>query len=252
MFYRESYNTPHCVPSAWTLPLGELAAVVKTVARMPEELGITMLNGVTAVITSENRGVVLAADSEKGRIVLIDTSTGAVEVVIQDDMLGPGAGAWIPLGVNGIRVSRSSTDSAHNDTTYLYFTNSARHMIGRISIDTGGHMLGAVEHLASTSHHQFPDDLAVEGETGISYLAIHPDLILGVTSDGMQEILVQGLFEPSSIALDPLTSNMYVVTGGSAARERMEGRNGGTGGQLLLITPVGGGHICSARPLTSG
>ncbi|KAK8011612.1 hypothetical protein PG990_010577 [Apiospora arundinis] len=230
---------------------GELPAVVKTVARMPEELGLTMLNGMTAIPTSEHRGVVLAADSEKGRIVRIDTGTGAVEVIIQDDMLSPGAGAWIPLGVNGIRVSQSSTDSAHNGAAHLYFTNSARHMIGRIPIDTGGHMLGAVEHVASTSHHLFPDDFAVESETGVSYLAVHPDLVLGVTSDGVQDILVQGLLEPSSVALDPLTSNLYVVTGGSAARERMRGRNGGTGGQLLLITPVGGEHICSARPFTS-
>lgn len=125
-------------------------------------------------------------------------STRSVDVVAHDAKLGLPPGFMIPLGLNGLQVSPSSASEEHG---YLYLTNSAWHLIGRIPVDLNGNQDGEVEDIASMGKYQIPDGLAVDSNTDSSCIAVHPDSVVKVSSIRIQDVLAPGLLEPTSLAL---------------------------------------------------
>ncbi|KAF5718144.1 hypothetical protein FMUND_5436 [Fusarium mundagurra] len=60
------------------------------------------VNGILAL--PRHKHLILAADSERGQILIIDTTTEHVGVAIKDNSLTPVPGGHFPVGVNGIKI----------------------------------------------------------------------------------------------------------------------------------------------------
>ena len=117
-------------------------------------LSATLPDGVVALAEQD---LVLVADAAEGVIWRVDTLTGQCEVAISHDAFKPTSA--IPLGVNGLHIAANN---------YLYFTNTARHLLGRIPIDERGTQAGPVEIV--TSDLIFSDDFALRAD-GTAYIA---------------------------------------------------------------------------------
>ncbi|KAK7045092.1 hypothetical protein R3P38DRAFT_2882552 [Favolaschia claudopus] len=100
---------------------GSGAPAVRQAARIPES---TMTNGLSTL--PGHPDVVLAADSDAGLIWEVNVRTGNVSVKFQDDALSPGAPPPA-LGANGVHVNKN----------FLYFTNSQKGTVSRVSLSGG-------------------------------------------------------------------------------------------------------------------
>ena len=200
---------------------------VKTVADVPDA---EVMNGMCNL--PDAKGIVLSADSREGRIWRVNTSTGAVDVAFQDDLLAMGtAENRVPCGVNGIKV--------HDG--HLYFTNSAKRLFGRIPIASNGDRTGDTQHftaLPETIGMMDADDDFVVDASGAAWVARHPDMLVKITPDHKQEVLISKeshdvkLLSPTAIALDAKRKALYIVTGGDKIR------GGSRGGQVVKVELV--------------
>lgn len=196
---------------------------VQKIAEMPDA---NILNGMTHLPAHPH--IILTVDSVDGHIFRVDTSTGAVDVAIQDAKLAIGNGnATTPLGANGIKV--------HDG--YLYFANSAQLFFGRVAITPEGNRAGDVEKIVSVLDRATMayDDFAITKD-GTAYVATHPSYLSKITSDGKETIIVGAddqtiLYGPTSVILSRDGKKAYVTTGGAAS----DGV-GTTGGQLVEVS----------------
>ncbi|KAM0194329.1 hypothetical protein ACHAPI_007090 [Fusarium lateritium] len=161
------------------------------------------VNGI--VVLPHHRHIILAADSARGEILRIDTTTGHIEVAIKDDQLAAIAGGPFPAGVNGIKIFKN----------YLYFTNSARQSFGRVKIDKMGNKIGDIQTIAKLEGSQYaPDDFAVD-EHGNAYVVFWQDRVIKITPQGKQTVIVDGLLAgPTSAVFSKDYKILYVVTSG--------------------------------------
>jgi hypothetical protein len=199
-------------------------ATVKLITNVPEE---DFLNGMCRLPTRPH--AVLSADSINGRIVFFDTATGLTRIAIADDILKPITGdGRLPLGVNGIHVLGS----------FLYFTNSARRIFGRIPITDDGNQAGPAEILATepanVSGYNAYDDfkIIVGSKCGPqAFIATQSNAIIrfGIFDKKLELFLGGGnttfLHGPGSVASSRDQRKLYIITGGL----------GGIGGQILEI-----------------
>lgn len=199
---------------------------VRTASRAPSA---QLLNGLVAL--PEHPHILLSSDSHSGTIYRANTVTGHVDVAFQDDRLTPGPGpSPVPLGVNGLKIRNG----------YLYLTNSARMFFARVKINDVGGQIGALEMITqlppSSNPAKVPDDFAMS-RNGTAYLAVHPDTVAMVTTDGRYSSLVNDgdgtgdvkLDTPTSVALSRDEAMLYVTTGGNAEAN-------GTGGQVVEVS----------------
>ncbi|KAI8966462.1 hypothetical protein F5Y11DRAFT_309358 [Daldinia sp. FL1419] len=185
-------------------------AVVKTVAEVPDA---EMLNGIAALPSRPH--VVLSADSVRGRIFRIDTTTGAVDVAFSDPILEQDEA--VPLGVNGIKIFES----------HLYFANSAKGLFGRIPIGPDGSKAGDVEIIARLPGTVNPgyayDDFDIAQPASgnpTAYVTAHTNNIFSIDLvTGEQKLYFGGgdskaLVHPTSLAVAKDGKRIYVVTAG--------------------------------------
>jgi hypothetical protein len=181
-----------------------------------------VMNGMTALPGSPTK--LVSADSQDGRILLIDTVSKEVSVLIDDDALRPIAGAFPPIGINGVR----SKDD------YLYYTNSAKGTFGRFRVGDGGKEIGEAEILAkSPGMEEIYDDFIFDNN-GNAYVAAHSTSVVKIPPGGQHTTLAGGgsdtLFkEPTSVALSNDGKSIYVCTGGARGPEPK------VGGQVIQI-----------------
>ncbi|KAM0248715.1 hypothetical protein ACHAP5_003205 [Fusarium lateritium] len=161
------------------------------------------INGIVALPHHEH--IILAADSARGEVLRIDTTTGHIEVAIKDDQLAAIAGGPFPAGVNGLRIFKN----------YLYFTNSARQSLGRFKIDKMGNKVGDIQTIAKLEGSQYaPDDFAVD-KHGNAYVVFWQDRVIKITPQGKQTVIVDGLLAgPTSAVFSKDYKTLYVVTSG--------------------------------------
>ncbi|KAG8533540.1 uncharacterized protein KY384_001280 [Bacidia gigantensis] len=112
--YRVYFPPPH--PD--THPYSSKASITLT-TRLPS---IGLPNGLATL----NTHTILVADSIKGQVLAIDTTTGVSTLAISDPLFAPTTSTF-QIGVNGIKV--------HSATCTLFFTNSQQKIFGRIPID---------------------------------------------------------------------------------------------------------------------
>jgi hypothetical protein len=190
-----------------------IEAKLKTVAKLPQA-GI--LNGMASLPSYPH--IVLSIDSKTGNLFRIDTISGAVDIVFQDDELGLPTNPVVPIGGNGIKIYDE----------YLYFTTSARGYFGRIQITPSGERAGEVEEISRleappTSPGAAPpkfDDF-IRGLDGNFYVAMHPRSLVKIEPDSGEQIPIMDgsssvvLRTPTAVALSRDQSKAYVVSAGA-------------------------------------
>jgi hypothetical protein len=162
------------------------------------------VNGIVAL--PHHKHIILAANSERGVVLRIDTTTGHIEVAIKDDQLAPIAGGPFHVGVNGLKIFKN----------YLYFTNTARQALGRVKIDNMGNRIGDIQTIAKLEEgsQYSPDDFAID-KHGNAYVVYWQDRVVKITPQGKQTVLVEGLLAgPSSAVFSKDYKTLYVVTSG--------------------------------------
>ena len=116
------------------------------------------LNGMCNLPCTPSPNNILIGDIEQGVIRRVDTTTGAVTLILNDTFT---AIAKDPVfgdsGVNGVHVK---------DET-LYFTNTARQLFARVPIHADGMPSGqpsVIQHVSKSEHVFYFDDFAIRGE----------------------------------------------------------------------------------------
>jgi hypothetical protein len=186
--------------SSWTVNLSSEGKGAKT-ERMANIQGVGMLNGLTRLSSQ----ILLASDTSRGQITLLDVRAGTSTVAVEDQtMMGiPFVGA----GINGIRVMNN----------HAYWTNSYKGTLNRVPVHPiQGTKTGPVQTIASGL--KILDDLAVH-ENGTAYVMQYLDgSIVRVDPDGSKEVVATGLNYPTSAQFGRTERDrnvLYVSSGGN-------------------------------------
>ncbi|RBR15750.1 hypothetical protein FVER53590_13989 [Fusarium verticillioides] len=169
-----------------------------------EESTYGPVNGIVAL--PHHKHIILGADSVRGEILRIDTTTGRIAVAIQDKEFTPSADGPYGLGVNGIKIYKD----------HLYFTNTDRQTFGRMKIDKLGNKAGHVEiiYRIETGSPSIPDDFTMD-KKGNVYVGFWQDKLIKIKPDGKAIVLLQGLLAgPTSVILNRDDKSVFVVTAG--------------------------------------
>jgi hypothetical protein len=165
-------NPPKLYPGSGTIFTADLRAkpsVYKTVGTLQESL---VLNGLTT--WDAKKGIVLVGDSSLGLVQKFDISTGIATNVSRDPLLTGSR------GVNGLK--------SHEN--YLYFTNSAQHIFGRMPLSKEAKPAGPVEVVAQTD--VFLDDFVLDRDGG-AYIATNSNnTVIKVTKDANVDVVAGG------------------------------------------------------------
>jgi hypothetical protein len=160
--------------AVWTLDLTGAVVIMKKVATTPG-----MINGVEKL----NSHTVLLADSWNGNIIKIDTHTGSSSVILDDPVLKPNfSDPVIALGVNGIHVHKN----------WLYYTNTALSILGRVKIDTDtAELRGPFTTIASGSEIAYPDDFSVDTDGSVVLARPFADVVQHAKVSGAVEMVAK-------------------------------------------------------------
>ncbi|KAK5945560.1 hypothetical protein PMZ80_002765 [Knufia obscura] len=207
--------------SVWNVDLNGSPAKTSLVTKIPEARS---LNGVTAIPKSD---LVLIADSLLGAVYSVNIKTGEYKVVIQDSLFLPNLGV-VNFGINGVQVKGK----------YLYFTNSAQMIFGRVPIDLqSGKAVGAIEIVAKgpAAGATF-DDFDFKPSTGDAWIASQPTNVWQVTQQGQVNLAVNSteLLGPTATAFGADGCTLYVTTGGVGG-----GPSGPMSGQVFAVDTCG-------------
>ncbi|KAF5978844.1 hypothetical protein FCOIX_5647 [Fusarium coicis] len=176
------------------------------------------VNGIVAL--PHHKHIILGADSVRGEILRIDTTTGRITVAIQDKEFTPSADGPYGLGVNGIKIYKD----------HLYFTNTDRQTFGRMRIDKLGKKAGHVEiiYRIETGSPSIPDDFTMD-KRGNVYVGVWQDKLMKITPGGKATVLFQGLLAgPTSVTLSRDGKSVFVVTAGMSS-------DNVSGGQVVQV-----------------
>jgi hypothetical protein len=185
------------------------APIVRQIAAVTNS---TSLNGLASVHGgSAGPHLVLAADSALGRITRINLDTGSIDTAFSDPLFEPlGSDPGTNLGINGLLAHKG----------FLYFTNSAKGIYGRVAINEAGDRIGDTEIISTISFAGNYDDFAIDG-SGTTWIATHPNNVVAVQADdGSQTVLTNEtlLLNPTSSAFgkgsETQRHTLYVTNGG--------------------------------------
>lgn len=205
-------NTRATNLSIWTVNLASRTPIVHFVTGVQNT---TVLNGLASI--PENPDLVFAADSAAGAVWKINLLTGSHSIVVSSSLLLPiNNQQGSNLGINGLKGTNG----------YLYFTNSAEGIFGRISISSSGKQKGEIKvlsHVADAVAGGVYDDFTIP-RGGKVWIATHPASAIKVTISGngvaTQEAVTNQtiLFNPTSAAYGRGSrkeeNTVYVTNGG--------------------------------------
>jgi hypothetical protein len=165
-------NTRATNLAVWTINFNHPTPVIRHVTGI---VNSTIFNGIAAVPGSNV--LILAADSAIGAVWRVNILTGDYEIVFQDSLFLPvGTAPGTNLGINGIRTKDG----------FLYFTNSAQGIFGRVPINRFGGKTGPVEVISSIEVPGGHYDSFAFGREGSTWIATHPNDVVEVKADGSQ------------------------------------------------------------------
>ncbi|VUC25116.1 unnamed protein product [Clonostachys rosea] len=166
------------------------------------------LNGLVSL--PSHPSYVLGADSTKGLVWRVDTTSGEAEVAIEDDLLTPGPVGPYDFGVNGLKIFGD----------YLYFTCTKRRALGRVKIDEFGHKVEPAELVAvfGDGNSTAATDDFVMDKKGNAFVTVRPNLLYKVSPDGEKTVVMNDtIVAPASVALSRNEKKLFVVTAGDEA-----------------------------------
>jgi hypothetical protein len=206
-------NTCTTFLNIWTIDLCPSSPVVKHITAITNS---TIFNGLAAIPSTV---LVLGADSALGAVWRVNIRTGEYGIAFSDPLLAPlGTDPGTNLGINGMRVSA--------DGKWVYFTNSAQGIFGRVPISRYGEKIGDLEVIASVGvptgvagvHF---DDFALDGK-GKAWIATHP-------SDEIEAEVGKGVvkdIQNVTLLLNPTSAAFW--TGRREGKEDVVCDDGGT------------------------
>jgi hypothetical protein len=191
-------------------------------------------------------GVMLVADCVKGLIWRVDLSddgpSGTARVWLQHDTMAAGGGhppvkfsatMQVPFpGINGLRFGQK--------TGYVYYTTSSQNLFLRVAVDPQAlEPAGEPEHLGDVAN---VDDLCLDEDLGVAYIARHPDHIIERVPLAPEGSGVGRAAGRATVAGDPFTDQLIGPT--SIDWGRGEGDYGRvayvpTDGGVVQIAPDG-------------
>ena len=225
---------------------------VSLTANMPN---VTLINGLTTL----NPTTVLGSDSIKGIVWSINTETGAYAPALTDPLFLPGSNGS-SLGINGVKVAHEG------ECTYLYFTNSAKAILGKVEINpVDGTSMGQPASMIATAPFadqggdyddftlKFSDDGCVEGAytansrlNSISHINFEPFNQTIIAGAAMSKAWINSteIAEPEAVAFGRMPTDkdvLYTVTTGNVANGKFVGSSprNKVGAQLLAIDTTG-------------
>ena len=161
--------------SVWKVDLTshDVPALTTKIADFPEG---GVLNGMA--LLSEEKGLVLIADSVVGVVWRLNVFTGQVLRIVEIPAMLPPPQAAIQLGINGIKIRDG----------YLYFTNSGANALYRLPIHKDGTAKGNASMVASGL--DVADDFRFDNE-GNAFVTLNaPGELVKVTPEGIKTVLV--------------------------------------------------------------
>lgn len=201
------------VQGSWEIWLFSLAsgtdgaqASLRKITAVPDA---GLING----LTTWDANTILAVDSTHGSVYKVDLTSGDLTVALTDELMTPGPNAFIPIGINGVKVRDG----------YVYFTNSMRTSLNRVPVDEHATATGPVEIVASG----FPnDDFAFDAD-GTAYIVTHPqNTLVKVVAGSSEAVTVAGKQDSLEIGggtacafgrKEEDKGILYVVTAGALA-----------------------------------
>ncbi|KAL6915979.1 hypothetical protein ACHAPO_005432 [Fusarium lateritium] len=195
-------------PGSWSIWLADLTTEqpqVKKVADMPV---IGMINGIAAW----DESTVLVTDCLDGKVYNLDVETRSFSVVLEDETMTIPADAPFQVGINGIKVHRTS------EQTYIYYTTTSRFSVYRVPVTQQLQAAGPAETLASGV---VGDDFAVTGDgtvylcTNISNTVVQIPAAGGVTRKVAGDEKTLELAGATACVFSEDEKVMYVATSGA-------------------------------------
>ncbi|KAK4460120.1 hypothetical protein QBC42DRAFT_348262 [Cladorrhinum samala] len=201
-------------------------------------------NGLVALPAagSNSRHILLSADSRGFRLLKINTATRTASVAFADPLFGGNPNITQSIGITGVNGLNLRPGKRWDG--YVYFTNSARGIYGRVQVDSAGDKVGSgAAQVVSTiatppGQENFFDDLAVT-RFGHGYVAWQTDKLVRIDGATGAQTMVLGpgvpgagvaLRYPTSVKLGLSGREVYVATGGIDASGNM------LGGQVVKVT----------------
>ena len=181
----ETFKGEHSSGRIWEVDMKSFdtdsKATIKEIAHLT---GSGLLNGMEALKYSEN--AILLADSEVGCVWKVNVKDGKIEKVIDVDEMKPPPPPELQLGINGLKVRDG----------YLYWTNTAKQLFCRVTIDEDGEAHGDPQILETDT---LVDDFCFD-KKGNAWLAQHGLNVIGVVKVGGGVITAAGKADELTIA----------------------------------------------------
>ncbi|KAF2174067.1 hypothetical protein M409DRAFT_48951 [Zasmidium cellare ATCC 36951] len=175
----------------------------------------------------------VSADTLKGVIWSVDTSTGQASVAINNTYTQPQGQA-----VNGLKVRGKD----------LYFTNLVQKLLAKVPVDSKGRATGPTAILANSTFQ--PDDFALDlnGDAYVASPLTHQNAVVFVPREGGAAVPIATTAGPTSCAFGRTVQDCHILYVSTSRGDEayMEGRADVVSGKVVKIE-VGrqGMHGCS-------
>ncbi|KAF4454692.1 hypothetical protein F53441_2770 [Fusarium austroafricanum] len=197
-------------PGSWSIWLADLTGEEPKVTKVADMAEIGMING----ITTWDENTALVTDCLYGRVYKLDITTGSYNVALEEETMTIPADAPFQVGINGIKVHRSS------DQTYVYYTTTTRFSVYRVPVTQEVQVAGPVETLASGV---VGDDFAVARDGTLYVCTNISNTVVRIPAAGGKAVTVAG--EEKGFAVAGSTACvfgndervLYVATSGANA-----------------------------------
>lgn len=211
------------------------AALLDTIP-IPNTINTNGLVSLPAAGTS-NRHILLSADSRGFRVLKINTATRTTSVAFSDPLFGGNPNITQSIGITGVNGLNLRPGKWWNG--YVYFTNSAQGIYGRVKVNSAGDKVGSVQVISTIAtppaQDNFFDDLAVS-RFGNGYVSWQTNKLIRVDGVTGAQTVVLGpgvggvtLRYPTSVKMGLSGREVYVATGG------IDGSGNLLGGQVVKV-----------------
>ncbi|CEI62790.1 hypothetical protein FVEN_g635 [Fusarium venenatum] len=195
-------------PGSWSIWFVDLTTEQPKVTKVADMPAIGMINGIAA--WDENN--VLVTDCLNGKVYKLDVETGSYSVALEDKTMTIPVDAPFQVGINGIKVHRTS------EQTYIYYTTTSRFSVYRVPVTQQLQAAGPVETLASGV---VGDDFAVTRDgtvclcTNISNTVVQIPAAGGATGKVAGDEKTLDLAGATACVLSEDEKVLYVATSGA-------------------------------------